>query len=90
MRVSCACPVDLASDVLVDSLKLIGVNPIITPCVIRAVYDGPNRELGEAIVEIYQHEADHEIEVQYTKSEQQRQERKAQRKADRANRNGRR
>lgn len=84
MRVTCACPADMASSTLIDRLTAIGIKPIVTPQVIRAVYDGPDRELGEGIVEMYQHEANHEIEVQYTEAEQRRQSRKAIRKAEKA------
>lgn len=84
MRVTCACPADLASSTLVDRLTSMGIEPIITSKVVRAVYDRPDRRLGEAIVELYQHEADHEIEVQYTEAEQRRQNRKTIRKAEKA------
>lgn len=84
MRVSCACPAKLASDTLVDRLKVLGLQPIITSQVIRAVYEGPDKSIGEAIVEIYAHEADHDINVQYDKNEQRKIDRKVQRKAERA------
>lgn len=84
MRVSCSCPKKLATDTLVDRLRALGLQPIITTEVIRAVYEGDNRGLGEAIVEIYAHEADHDITVFYDKDEQRRSERRALRKAERA------
>lgn len=84
MQVSCSCPVNLASDTLVHKLEVLGVKPIITSEVIRAVYEGPDRKLGEAIVEIYAHEADHDINVFYSKAEQKKSERRALRKAERA------
>lgn len=84
MRVTCSCPVNLVSDTLVDRLTSIGVKPITTNKVVRAVYEGPDKSKGEAIVEMFQHEADHEIEVQYTEAEQRRSARKAMRQAERA------
>lgn len=87
MRVSCACPVDLASDTLIAKLETLGLKPIVTSQVIRAVYEGSDRRLGEAIVEIYAHEADHEINVQYDKDEQRREQRRFERRMERAQRN---
>lgn len=87
MRVSCACPPALATSTLVERLKSLGFEPIVTSSVIRVVYEGPNRQLGEALVEIYAHEADHEITVFYDKEEQAKSERKALRKAQAADRN---
>lgn len=87
MRVSCACPKNLASDTLVDRLRTLGLQPIITPQVIRAVYEGSDRRIGEAIVEIYSHEADHDVNVQYTREEQEKMERKIERKYQRALKN---
>lgn len=89
MRVTCACPTKTASEHLAENLAALGIKPIITPCVIRAVYEGPDRKLGEAILDLYQYELDHEVEVQFTKAEQEKQNKKAQRKANRANRNAR-
>lgn len=63
MRVSCSCPAKLATSTLVDRLKVLGVQPIVTSQVIRAVYEGNDKNIGEAIVNIYAHEADHEITV---------------------------
>lgn len=89
MRVSCACPVELATSTLVDNLRGMGLHPIITTKVVRVVYEGPNRSLGEAIVELYAHEADHEITVSYNDDEVKRDLRKQARKAERAARNAR-
>lgn len=87
MRVSCACPTEMATDTLVGRLQTLGLQPIITPQVIRAVYEGSDKRIGEAIVEIYSHEADHDINVQYDKEEQRKIDRKITRKYERARRN---
>lgn len=87
MRVSCGCPANMATDTLVERLQTLGLHPIVTSQVIRAVYEGPDRKLGEAIVEIFAHEADHDITVFYDKAEQKKSERRAARKAERAERN---
>lgn len=84
MRVSCSVPVDLSSATLVDRLTKLGIVPIQTSQVIRAVYEGSNRKLGEAIVEIFSHETDHDITVFYDQDEQRKSERRALRKAERA------
>lgn len=87
MRVSCACPTDLASQGLVDELTALGINPIVTSQVIRAVYEGPDRKVGEAIVTLYEKEKDHDVTVFYDKAEQEKSARRAARKAERARRN---
>lgn len=89
MRVSCACPKETATSTLVDNLRRMGIQPIITNQVIRAVYEGPSHNIGEAIVEMFAHECDHEINVQYSDEEKKREERKIQRKYERAQRNAR-
>lgn len=87
VRVSCGVPRALATDTLVDKLKALGIKPIITSEVIRAVYQGPDRQLGETIVEIFAHEADHDITVFYDKAEQSKSTRRAERKLMKAERN---
>lgn len=87
MQVSCSVPVDLATSTLVDRLIALGVQPIITHEVIRAVYEGPDRCLGEGIVEMFCHEADHEITVYYSKEEQNKSARRAMRKFAKAEKN---
>lgn len=87
MRVSCGCPLDTASSTLIERLQILGVDPIVTNTTIRALYEGPDKSLGEAIVEMYSHEADHDITVFYDKAEQAKSARRAERKAERAARN---
>lgn len=87
MRVSCSCPTNLASDTLAERISALGIQPIITPQVVRAVYEGPNKSIGEAIVRMYACEDDHEINVQYDKEEQRKIERRLERKYLRAKQN---
>lgn len=87
MQVSCACPRELASEGLVEEIKALGIEPIVTSLVVRAVYEGHDKGLGEAIVELFCREADHEINVRLNKEEQAKANRKAARKAERAARN---
>lgn len=87
MRVSCACPADVATPTLVENLCKLGIQPIITSQVVRAVYEGPSKNIGEAIVTMFSHEADHSINVQYTEEEKRRIDRKIARKYERAKRN---
>lgn len=87
MRVSAACPAELATSTLVDRLRVLGLQPIITSQVIRAVYEGTDKGIGEAIVDIYSHEADHSITVSYDKEEMAKMERKIERKYQRAVKN---
>lgn len=90
MRVTCACPAEKASETLVEQLKKLGIEPIITSQVIRAVYEGPHRDIGEGIVAIYDNEQDHEIVVQYSDKERQNIDKQAAREERRAKRNAKR
>lgn len=84
MRVSCSTPVDQASKDLAVKLAELGLKPIVTSQVVRVVYEGPSRVVGDTIVEIFQREADHEITVDYTAQEKkqiEKESRKSRRKA---------
>lgn len=83
MKVSCGCPRDTASPTLCKKIQKLGVTPIITDMVIRAVYEGPNRQLGEAIVRIFGEEVDSDITAYYDKEESHKAARRLQRKLDR-------
>lgn len=87
MRVSCSCLRKTASRTLEGWIKQVGLEPIVTNRIIRVVYEGDNKALGEAIVQMFSHEADHEVTVVYSKEEQEQSARKAARKAERAERN---
>lgn len=89
VRVSCGCPIDKARnpDALIRWIKTVGLSPIVTPKVIHCVYEGDNKELGEAIVQMFEVEADHDIMVFYDKAEQQKPEHKGKGKAERSERN---
>lgn len=87
MRVSCGCPIKTATDGLVDEIEGLGITPIVTNQVIRAVYEGPDKRIGEAIVELFSREIDHDVTVFYDKAEQDKSARRAARKAQRARRN---
>lgn len=56
VRVSCGVEIAKASEGLIDKIKAIGIKPIVTPIVVRAVYEGPDKALGQKIVELYQKE----------------------------------
>lgn len=84
MQVSCSVPKPLATSTLIHRLQVLGIQPIITDILIRAVYEGDDRSLGEAIVEMFAHEADHEITVFYSKEEQGKATRRALRKWEKA------
>lgn len=86
-RVSCSCPATSASLNLLPRLRSIGVQPIVTDFVIRAVYEGPRIELGRAIVDIFDDEKDSEITLYYDKAEQGKAQRRERRKRDKARKN---
>lgn len=81
MRVSCSTPVDQASKDLARRLVELGLKPIVTSQVVRVVYEGPSRVVGDIIVEIFQREADHEITVDYTAKEKKQIEKESKKKA---------
>lgn len=70
MRVSCAVDVDKASATLLQDLIGIGVQPIVTTCVIRAVYEGPEVRIGQRIVNRYELEHHPQITVDYAEGEE--------------------
>lgn len=64
MRVSCSSTLgehDSARNVLTERIKMLGLQPVITPILIRAVYEGPDQKLGYKLVDLFEHERDHEI-----------------------------
>lgn len=69
MRVSCGCLAKTASEGLADKIRAIGVEPIITSQIIRAVYDGKDKSIGEAIVRLFADEIDHDVYVHYAPDE---------------------
>lgn len=77
MRVSCSCLKRTATKTLVGWIEHVGLQPIITNQLIRCVYEGDDRALGEAIVQMFEHEADHDITVIYSREEQQESEKRA-------------
>lgn len=89
MRVSCGCPIDKARnpEALENWIRQVGLTPIITNTIIRCVYEGNNTALGEAIIKMFEVEADHDITVFYDKAEQAKSAKKAARKQERAKRN---
>lgn len=63
MRVSCACPVETATPDLVDRIQNLGLQPIVTSIIIRAVYEGPDHALGKRVVELFSNEIGHTITI---------------------------
>lgn len=89
MRVSCGCPIDKArsQEALEKWIRQVGLTPIVTNTTIRCVYEGNDKALGEAIVEMFEVEVDHDITVFYDKDEQAKSARRAARKTERAAKN---
>lgn len=78
MRVSCGCAVSTASPTLTQTLEQMGIQPIITSQVVRAVYEGDDEKFGQQIVNLFEREEDHTITVDYTDKERRKALRKAQ------------
>lgn len=61
MKLSCAVPVDKVSEGFVAKLAELGITPIITPKVIRVVYEESSNRLGEKIIALFEAEPEHDI-----------------------------
>lgn len=61
MRISCSAPVNKCRPSLADDISKLGIEPIVTAAVVRAVYEGPDEELGQAIIDLFVQEEEHEI-----------------------------
>lgn len=84
MRVSCSVPVGMASSTLIPHIQSLGLEPIVTAEVIRAVYEGDDVNLGEGLIALFAHEGDHEITADYRNTQEQRVAKKAAKTAWRA------
>lgn len=69
MRVSCSCLVKGASENLLPEVRKMGIEPIVTNQVIRAVYEGKDKKIGEGIVKLFVEEKEHDIYVHYDPEE---------------------
>lgn len=89
MRVSCGCPIETArsAETLINWIKQIGLEPIVTNTTIRCVYEGEDKAKGEVIVQMFEVEVGHDITVFYDEDEQRKSAPKAARKEERAERN---
>lgn len=63
MRIYCSCPTKTASSVIVGWCQQLGFNPTVTEENISVTYEGGDKVKGEALVQMFSHEADHEIVV---------------------------
>ncbi len=63
MRVSCSAARSPYEDRLIERIKILGLTPIVTPILIRAVYEGADRVLGEKLIDLFEHEPEHDIYV---------------------------
>lgn len=77
MRVSCSVPADLATSTLQAHIEVLGLTPIVTSQVIRVVYEGNDVSIGEALIDMFSHECDHEITADYRNTQEKREAKKA-------------
>ncbi len=63
MRVSCSAARSPYEDQLIERIKILGLKPIVTPILVRAVYEGADRALGEKLIDLFEHEPEHDIYV---------------------------
>ena len=61
VRTTCAVKANEASAELVQKLKDLGINPIVTSQVVRGVYEGTDEVLAKRIVEVFQQEQNPDI-----------------------------
>lgn len=71
VRMSVAAPKSTASSQLVARIKSLGLEPIVTPTIIRAVYEGHDHRLADKLVNLFEHEKDHDIYIDTYTSEKQ-------------------
>lgn len=68
MKVSCSLPPDKCSPEVLQELKHLGIKPIITQQVVRAVFEG-NESIGEHIVRIFAEAGSDDITYFYDKGD---------------------
>lgn len=61
MRISCAAPIATCRQTLTRDIKILGLQPIVTPLVVRAVYEGDDVNLVNTLLTLFDREVDHEI-----------------------------
>lgn len=61
VRVSCGVAIGKASPELVNKIEDLGLQPIVTCVIIRAVYEGPDEALGRKIVGLFKREDTNDI-----------------------------
>lgn len=81
MNVSCSVPAGMETSTLLEHIKTLGLTPIVTSTVIRVVYEGDNVGIGEALIDMFSHECDHEITVDYRSTQEKREAKKASKSA---------
>lgn len=70
MRLTCEATRSSCSATLADDIRALGKEPIVTDTVVRAVYEGPDLVLGEAIIGRFKMEPHHGIVADYDEKEQ--------------------
>lgn len=61
IRTTCAVKANEASAELVQELKDLGINPIVTSQVVRGVYEGTDEAFAKKIVKVFQQEQNPDI-----------------------------
>lgn len=69
MRVDCEAPRNQRSERLIEDIKLLGVNPIVTDTVVRAVHEG-SVGVGVALIDRFKREPQYGFVADYEKNEQ--------------------
>ena len=67
MKVSCSVPSKFASKDLTRRISQLGLKPVIIEQTIETVYVGISQVVADMLMEIYQHEKEHDISVDYRK-----------------------
>lgn len=65
MKISCSAPSEVASDDLSRRISQLGLKPIISSSYIKAEYIGVNQVVADTLIEIFQLESEHEINIDY-------------------------
>lgn len=61
MRISCGANVQTCRPTLERDIRILGLQPIVTCSVVRAVYEGDDQHIVDCLIEMFSSQPDHDI-----------------------------
>lgn len=61
MRISCGADVHTCRDTLERDIRILGLQPIVTSQVVRAVYEGDDEHVVNCLIQLFSSQPDHDI-----------------------------